>query len=144
MVSTPNNNKYTETYDDLDVYDGDLDDITLDPEMFEDDGNYGLDNLHYATLEDELDPVSAAAEEPTELDFGEALTEDMDLEDRYDAKINADFNKAVAMFNPANFMESTFVIPESASKTNSLKEYVQLIEAEYNKFLTKKLNEYSF
>ena len=147
MASNPYDQEYMKTSNSLNNYEGDLDDLVLDPEAYEDDGAYGLDNLHYSTLEDELDPITAAAEEPMALDFGEATDLKEGPTSAYDAKVDADFDKAFQMFNPmavdAAINESTFTVPEPIEGTTSLGEYVKTIEESYNAYINKKLEKYS-
>lgn len=148
MVSNPYDTDYMNTSNKINNYNGDLDDLVLDPEAYEDDGAYGLDNMHYATLEDELDPISAAAEEPMPLDFGEACGElKEDMTSAYDAKVDSDFDEVYKKLNPQAVSgivnESTFVVPEAKEGTKSLSEYVNLIKESYDNYINEKLEKYS-
>ena len=65
----------------------------------------------------------------------------------YDAKVDADFNKAFNTLNPQAVSgivnESTFVVPEAKEGTKSLAEYVNIIKESYDKYITEKLEKYS-
>lgn len=155
MPINPYNNEYERTASMISNYSGDLDDLLLDTDDFDNNEqiSFAPAEQKFHTIEDELSGLDD--EENAQIDFeideaSEELNEDS-LENSYDARIDMMLDRAVARINPQrinaiaseNVMESTFVIPHRNKDVKSLSQYVKTIQESFDKYIDEKITNYS-
>lgn len=152
MPKNPYNTEYGRTAAFMNNYDGDLDDLLLDQDDFDNTDEYSSlesDKALKSADDYEFDPIADAATGAMPYDFDESseeLTEDS--VDSFDAKVDQMVQKVAERMNPQRINAivsggDEFNVPPMGESVKSLSQYVKTIQESFDAYIARKIKKYS-